>query len=109
MHSEATADCIQEPASAAAAVTPLIAGDDEASSATTMAVDTNGNGTHHKHHHHYGSSPAWWKPPLKFRPPGAPAGAWPHLPWHASVLHDPYERINFWSHFVPGLVFFVLG
>eukprot|EP00879_Flechtneria_rotunda_P024922 GHRR01026449.1.p1 GENE.GHRR01026449.1~~GHRR01026449.1.p1 ORF type:complete len:228 (+),score=48.55 GHRR01026449.1:807-1490(+) len=48
--------------------------------------------------------------PLKrFRPPGAPAGSWHHTPWWHCVFHDPYERINFWSHFIPGTTFFVTG
>jgi predicted membrane channel-forming protein YqfA (hemolysin III family) len=25
------------------------------------------------------------------------------------VLHDPYERINFWSHFLPGVAFSILS
>ncbi|KAF5835504.1 hypothetical protein DUNSADRAFT_7288 [Dunaliella salina] len=47
--------------------------------------------------------------PLTFRKPGAPAGSHPGQPWHVCVFHDPYERINFWSHFVPGVCFVVLG
>lgn len=43
------------------------------------------------------------------RPPGAPAGHWPHTPWWHCVLHDPYERVNFWSHAVPGVAFLLLG
>lgn len=105
---EAAEACIKEHTAAVTALTELV-------HSSTMAVGANtsdgirANGHKHQHHQHYASSPAWWKPPVKFRPPGAPAGAWPHLPWHASVLHDPYERINFWSHFVPGLVFLMLG
>eukprot|EP00197_Chlamydomonas_leiostraca_P005473 CAMPEP_0202864134 /NCGR_PEP_ID=MMETSP1391-20130828/4499_1 /ASSEMBLY_ACC=CAM_ASM_000867 /TAXON_ID=1034604 /ORGANISM="Chlamydomonas leiostraca, Strain SAG 11-49" /LENGTH=237 /DNA_ID=CAMNT_0049543847 /DNA_START=126 /DNA_END=839 /DNA_ORIENTATION=- len=50
-----------------------------------------------------------WKAPKKFRPAGSPAGTWPHTPWHVCVLHDPYERVNFWSHFLPGVALVVLG
>ncbi|KAI8469081.1 MAG: hypothetical protein J3K34DRAFT_290332 [Monoraphidium minutum] len=42
------------------------------------------------------------KPKRKFRPHGAPAGVWPHQHWSHCVFHDPYERVNFWSHAVPG-------
>ncbi|KAF8065666.1 NAA20 [Scenedesmus sp. PABB004] len=44
-----------------------------------------------------------------FRPPGAPAGTWHHTPWWHCVWHDPYERINFWSHALPGAVLLLLG
>jgi hypothetical protein len=27
----------------------------------------------------------------------------------AGVFHDPYERINFWSHAVPGALLALLG
>ncbi len=47
--------------------------------------------------------------PLKFRPAGAPAGSWPHTPWHVCTLYDPYERINVWSHGLPALAFITLG
>ena len=40
---------------------------------------------------------------LRCRPAGAPAGTWPHTPWWHTVWHDPYERINFWSHAVPAI------
>ncbi|KAK9841749.1 hypothetical protein WJX81_000681 [Elliptochloris bilobata] len=46
---------------------------------------------------------------LVFRPQGARCGAWHHTPWWHCVLHDPYERINVWSHFLPGAAFFFLG
>ncbi|KAJ9514681.1 hypothetical protein QJQ45_028442 [Haematococcus lacustris] len=73
----------------------------------------------------------WWRAPEQFRPAGSPAGTWPHTPWHvcefpigprctfemllifrksaSGVFHDPYERINFWSHFVPGVVLICIG
>lgn len=47
--------------------------------------------------------------PLTFRPAGSPAGTWPHTPWWHSVLCDPYERINVWSHALPAILFWVLG
>ncbi|PSC74139.1 adiponectin receptor 1b [Micractinium conductrix] len=43
------------------------------------------------------------------RPPGAPAGTFPHTPWWHCVCHDPYERINFWSHAVPGVALLALA
>ncbi|KAL4452780.1 hypothetical protein ABPG75_008442 [Micractinium tetrahymenae] len=43
------------------------------------------------------------------RPAGAPAGAFPHTPWWHCVFHDPYERINFWSHAVPGVALLALA
>lgn len=46
---------------------------------------------------------------MKFRPPGAPAGAWPHTPWYICTFYDPYERINVWSHGLPTLGFVILG
>jgi hypothetical protein len=47
--------------------------------------------------------------PASFRPPGSVAGTWHHTPWWVCVIHDPYERINFWSHFLPGVAFAILG
>lgn len=66
---------------------------------------------HHPAAHH--PAPAHWREVhdtatgrlLRCRPAGAPAGAWPHTPWWHCVLHDPYERINFWSHAVPAVAF----
>lgn len=46
---------------------------------------------------------------LRFRPAGAPAGAWHHTPWWHCVLYDPFERINFHSHAVPGMLLLALG
>ncbi|GLC45763.1 hypothetical protein PLESTB_000501300 [Pleodorina starrii] len=48
-------------------------------------------------------------PNMKFRPAGAPAGAWHHTPWYHCTFFDPYERINVWSHGLPALAFVVLG
>jgi hypothetical protein len=46
---------------------------------------------------------------LACRPAGSPAGSFPHTPWWHCVLHDPYERINFWSHAVPGTLLLALA
>ena len=43
--------------------------------------------------------------PKAFRKAGSPAGTWHHDPWWVCVLFDPYERANFWSHFLPGMYF----
>ncbi|GIL64904.1 hypothetical protein Vafri_18741 [Volvox africanus] len=48
-------------------------------------------------------------PGMKFRPAGAPAGAWHHTPWYICTFYDPYERINVWSHGLPTVSFVVLG
>ncbi|KAK9807694.1 hypothetical protein WJX72_006304 [[Myrmecia] bisecta] len=47
--------------------------------------------------------------PRSFRAAGSPAGTFPHQPWWHCTFHDPYERVNVWSHGVPGLLFLVLG
>ena len=46
---------------------------------------------------------------MQFRPPGSPAGTWPHTDWQHCTFLDPYERVNVWSHGIPGLVFLVSG
>jgi hypothetical protein len=46
---------------------------------------------------------------MKFRPTGAPAGAWDHAPWYICTFYDPYERINVWSHGLPAIGFVILG
>lgn len=40
-----------------------------------------------------------------FRPSGSPAGTHPAVPWWVSAMYDPYEKINVWSHLVPGMLF----
>jgi len=43
------------------------------------------------------------------RPVGSVAGSFPHTPWWHCVFHDPYERINFWSHAIPGAAFVMIA
>lgn len=41
---------------------------------------------------------------------GEPVSSTVGVAWvGAGVFHDPYERINFWSHFLPGVALVVLG
>lgn len=51
-------------------------------------------------------------PGKDFRPAGLPAcgvaPVFPRMPWWHNVLCDPYERINFFSHAVPGAVLLCL-
>lgn len=49
------------------------------------------------------------KSDLTFRQPGSPAGSFPHTPWWHCVFYDEYERINVWSHTIPGVAFLILG
>jgi predicted membrane channel-forming protein YqfA (hemolysin III family) len=46
---------------------------------------------------------------LRCRRAGAPAGSFCHTPWWHCVLHDKYERVNFWSHAAPGSAFATLA
>lgn len=46
---------------------------------------------------------------LTFREPGSPAGSFPHTPWWHCCFYDEYERVNIWSHTIPGLAFLALG
>jgi predicted membrane channel-forming protein YqfA (hemolysin III family) len=46
---------------------------------------------------------------LQCRPVGSVAGSFPHTPWWHCVFHDPYERINFWSHALPGAAFLLIA
>ena len=51
-----------------------------------------------------------WQPGCRF--PGSPAGLWPHH-WRSTWLHsmwtDRYERVNVWSHLLPGLLLALLA
>lgn len=49
------------------------------------------------------------KSDMTFREPGSPAGSFPHTPWWHCVFYDKYERVNVWSHILPGIAFCVLG
>lgn len=49
------------------------------------------------------------KSELAFRQPGSPAGSFPHTPWWHCCFYDRYERINVWSHTIPGIAFLALG
>ncbi|KAL4855410.1 hypothetical protein ACK3TF_003957 [Chlorella vulgaris] len=46
---------------------------------------------------------------LECRQAGSPAGSFPHTPWWHCMFHDPYERINFWSHALPGTFLLLLA
>lgn len=39
------------------------------------------------------------------RRPGSPAGSFIKTPWWHHCFHDSYERVNFWSHIIPGVIF----